>query len=327
MKRTTRIIRIAIALIFVTIATDSVCSQDTVRLNDNRFIYPQLLSKDFYFHRWEREHPSVTPMGPGSNRECAGYECVLDKESTTIYGVAIPLCDFYMNNAIWLKIMDSIPGNGPNTVLDSIRITPDSEQKTLIFEEIITTEDGELTDSIAEIAYTLYCGYFDRPVQVNDSSFFVYAHATSGVVNVPTYRIYPNITRYNYAGYLHEWYLDSNYAHAWYPILPIIAPPPGWTDNPDDPDNPGGDEGIGQTIGTQQSAVTIYPNPASNSAVVTCAQPILKLTLRDINGRLILTLRNCGTSTTLDTSTLSPGLYTLQVTTPAATTTRKLAVK
>ena len=327
MKQTTRIIRFVIALIFVTIAIDSVCSQDTVRLNDNRFIYPQLQSKDFYFYRWERELAGFVQVEHGSNRECAGYESVLDKESATIYGIAIPLCDFYMNNAIWLKIMDSIPGNGPNTVLDSIRITPDSEQKTLIFEEIITTEDGELTDSIAEIAYTLYCGYFDRPVQVNDSSFFVYAHATSGVVNVPTYRIYPNITRYNYAGYLHEWYLDSNYAHAWYPILPIIAPPPGWTDNPDDPGNPGGDEGIGQTIGTQQSAVTIYPNPASNSAVVTCAQPILELTLRDINGRLILTQRNCGTSTTLDTSTLSPGLYILQVTTPAATTTRKLAVK
>ena len=138
----------------------------------------------------------------------------------------------------------------------------------------------------------------------------------------------------------------------WDFLFPILSPLPDWEvptitqvvpdaqkpDNPDpqdpedpqdpdNPDNPGGDEGIGQTIGTQQSSVTIYPNPASNSAVVTCAQPILELTLRDINGRLILTLRNCGTSTTLDTSTLSPGLYTLQVTTPAATTTRKLAVK
>jgi hypothetical protein len=60
---------------------------------------------------------------------------------------------------------------------------------------------------------------------------------------------------------------------------------------------------------------------------VTCDAPILELTLRDINGRLIRTLRNCGTSTTLDTSTLTPGLYTLQGTTTTATTTRKLAVK
>ena len=111
---------------------------------------------------------------------------------------------------------------------------------------------------------------------------------------------------------------------------------PGNPDNPDnpqdpedpeDPENPGGDEGIGEAVGCQQSAVSIYPNPASNSTVVTCDAEIQELTLRDINGRMIRTMRNCGTSTTLDTSTLTPGLYTLQVTTPTGTTTRQLAVK
>ena len=227
--------------------------------------------------------------------------------------------------------MDSIPGNGTNTVLDSVRITHDSEQKILILDEIITTLDGELTDSIGQFPQTLYCGYFDRPLQINDSSFFVLAHIKTGHLVIPAYNIHPDITTsYFYDGYSHYWFRDTIYNYLWYPILPIIAPPPGWTpdpENPEDPENPGDDEGIGQAVGTQQSSVTIYPNPASNSAVVTCAQPILELTLRDINGRLILTLRNCGTSTTLDTSTLSPGLYTLQVTTPAATTTRKLAVK
>ena len=94
--------------------------------------------------------------------------------------------------------------------------------------------------------------------------------------------------------------------------------------DPDDPDNPGGDEGIGRA---DAFGLTIYPNPASNSTVVTCDAEIQELSLRDINGRPVLTLRNCGTSTTLNTSTLTPGLYTLQVTTPAATTTRKLAVR
>ena len=336
MKQTTRIIRFVIALIFVTIAIDSVYSQDTVRLNDNRFIYPQLQSKDFYFYRWERELAGFVQVEHGSNRECAGYESVLDKESATIYGIAIPLCDFSMSNVIWLKIMDSIPGNEHNAVLDSVRITDDSEQKTLILEEIITREDGELTDSIARIAYTLYCGYFDRPIQVNDSSFFVYAHVTSGTVKIPRYHIYPpDITRYNYGvehifGEIHgEWYLDSNYAHSWYPILPIIAPPPGWTPNdPEDPDNPGGDEGIDNfEIQNSEFEINIYPNPASGYAVVTCDTPIRELSLCDLNGRMVLTLRNCGGSAKVDTSVLAPGVYMLKVTTDAGTATRKLVVK
>ena len=103
-------------------------------------------------------------------------------------------------------------------------------------------------------------------------------------------------------------------------------------DNPDpdnpDPDDPGGDEGI-DNLEIQNSAfkINIVPNPADSRTTITCDLPITELTLRDINGRLILTLRNCGTSTTLDTSTLTPGLYTLQVTTAAGTTTRKLAIK
>ena len=334
MKKTSYIVRLAVGLTLTLLASKSVFCQDTVRMNDNRFIYPQLHSKDFYFYRWEREIAGFVQVGHGSNRECAGYECVLDKESATIYGIAIPLCDFSMSNVIWLKIMDSIPGNEHNAVLDSVRITDDSEQKTLILEEIITREDGEFTDSIAEVAYTLYCGYFDRPVQVRDSSFFIYAHVTSGTVKIPRYHIYPpNITRYNYGvehifGEIHgEWYLDSNYAHAWDPILPIIAPPPGWTDNPDDPDNPGGDEGIGEVVGSQQSAVSIYPNPASGYAVVTCDAEIRELALCDVNGRMLLSMRNCGGSAKVDTSVLVPGVYMLKVTTDAGTTARKLAVK
>ena len=131
----------------------------------------------------------------------------------------------------------------------------------------------------------------------------------------------------------------------WDFLFPIVEPLPDWeeptitqvvpdahkpnTPDPEypDPDNPGGDEGIDEAVGSQQSAVSIYPNPASDYAVVTCDQPIQELTLCDVNGRLIRTMRNCGTATTLNTSTLTPGLYTLQVTTPSGTTTRKLAIK
>ena len=331
MKKTSYIVRFAVGLTLTLLASNSVFCQDTVRMNDKRFLYPQIPSQDWYFSRWDRETVSCFPIAHGWGAECAGYECTSDKEPVTIYGIAIPLeGNLPTNRVLWLKIMDSIPGDGSNTILDSVRITQDSEQKTLIFEEIITTEDGELTDSIAGVAHTLYCGYFDRPVQVRDSSFFVYAHAAVGEIVIPKYRIHPNITRYNYDGYSHYWYRDSNYAHVWFPLLPIIAPPPEWIDDPDDPqdpENPGGDEGIGEAIGSQQSAVSIYPNPASGYAVVTCDTPIQELTLCDINGRMIISLRNCGESAKIDTSALVPGVYMLKVTTEAGTATRKLAVR
>ena len=104
-------------------------------------------------------------------------------------------------------------------------------------------------------------------------------------------------------------------------------PDPGDPHNPDDPDTPGGDEGIGEAVGSQQSAVSIYPNPASGYAVVTCDTPIRELAICDVNGRMILSMRNCGISAKVDTSVLVPGVYMLKVTTDAGTTARKLAVK
>ena len=94
--------------------------------------------------------------------------------------------------------------------------------------------------------------------------------------------------------------------------------------NPEDPENPGGDEGIGRA---DAFGLTIYPNPASGYAVITSDSPIHELTLRDINGRLLLSLHNCGDSAKIDTSGLVPGMYMLRVTTDAGTATRKLAVR
>ena len=114
-----------------------------------------------------------------------------------------------------------------------------------------------------------------------------------------------------------------------YPEGAVIPDPqdPEDPENPDDPDNPGGDEGIGEAVGSQQSAVSIYPNPASGYAVVTCDAEIRELALCDVNGRLLLSMRNCGGSAKIDTSVLAPGVCMLRVTTDAGTATRKLVVK
>lgn len=182
--------------------------------------------------------------------------------------------------------------------------------------------------------------YFEHPVHIADSQLFLHI------------KLFDNSARFYFSFRGAAWPISVyNYDCSWWGpglsydyMMAITEPLPQWeqdrmellitdvVEDPDDPenpdpDNPGGDEGIGEAVGSQQSAVRIYPNPASNSTVVTCDAEIQELTIRDINGRLIRTLRNCGTSTALDTSTLTPGLYTLQVTTTTATTTRKLAVK
>ena len=190
--------------------------------------------------------------------------------------------------------------------------------------------------------------YFDNPVHIRDSELFWNARW-----NASDETFYWSDRRDYFAGYhgtVVYHYVDyegrcrfNGQVASWDQMMAITEPLPQWEQDrmellitnvigdPDpqdpDPDNPGGDEGIGEAVGSQQSAVRIYPNPASNSTVVTCDAEIQELTLRDINGRLIRTLRNCGTATTLDTSALTPGLYPLQVTTPSGTTTRKLAIK
>ena len=122
----------------------------------------------------------------------------------------------------------------------------------------------------------------------------------------------------------------------WLPILPIIAPPPGWTedpddpddpDNPDNPDNPGGDEGIGAVDGGLQSAVSLRPNPTSAVTTVSCAEAITDLTVRDMAGRVVLRKAACGATATFDTSTFRKGVYLVKVTTARGTTTKKLVVE
>lgn len=73
--------------------------------------------------------------------------------------------------------------------------------------------------------------------------------------------------------------------------------------------------------------INIFPNPAGDYTTVSCEQPIQELTLCDINGRMLLTLRNCGTNAKFDTSALASGIYMMRVTTANGTTIRKLSVQ
>ncbi|MBO4751877.1 MAG: T9SS type A sorting domain-containing protein [Bacteroidales bacterium] len=98
-------------------------------------------------------------------------------------------------------------------------------------------------------------------------------------------------------------------------------------EDPDNPDNPGGDEGIGAVDGGLQSAVSLRPNPSSGVTTVSCAEAITDLTVRDMAGRVVLRKAACGTTATFDTTTLRKGVYLVKVTTVRGTVTKKLVVE
>jgi glucose/arabinose dehydrogenase len=71
----------------------------------------------------------------------------------------------------------------------------------------------------------------------------------------------------------------------------------------------------------------LFPNPARRQATVQLPAPNTQLTVRDLLGRVVLTLRPTGTTATLDLATLRPGNYLVQAEGSSGTSTRKLAIE
>ena len=101
---------------------------------------------------------------------------------------------------------------------------------------------------------------------------------------------------------------------------------PGDPNDPEDPEGPQDPEGI-DNIQNSTFKINIAPNPADSRTTISCDLPITELTLCDLAGRPLTTLRNCGTSASLDLSTFPQGLYLIKVKTSAGTTVRKLSVQ
>ncbi|MBO4588066.1 MAG: T9SS type A sorting domain-containing protein [Bacteroidales bacterium] len=292
---------------------------------------------------------------------CNPYMLYKLSKDQTVYGIAIAIdsiANFTYGDSLMVILCDMADDSTHFVHLDSITIKGCEIGKRrwmeipIAYSNISSTYREPLDNCIDTILYNQVLEfYFDRPVRVGGSSLWWKARLS--VENGSDFKLtseagpgyYCSVDFYSeqgrYAGRIYRW-------HCFFPLITalpewerssmsqVIPCPDGAVipdpDNPDpddpDPDDPGGDEGI-DNLEIQNSAfkINIVPNPADSRTTITCDLPITELTLRDINGRLILTLRNCGTSTTLDTSTLTPGLYTLKVTTPTGTTTRKLAVK
>lgn len=60
-------------------------------------------------------------------------------------------------------------------------------------------------------------------------------------------------------------------------------------------------------------AATLYPNPAAGSTTVTASADISMLEVTDLQGRTVLRQATHGHTATVNTSTLSPGLYILKI--------------
>jgi hypothetical protein len=70
-----------------------------------------------------------------------------------------------------------------------------------------------------------------------------------------------------------------------------------------------------------QNNISIFPNPAKNYIAVSGTEIIEKITLFDILGKRIKSVRN---KTTLDISNLTSGIYLANIETPSGTTTKKI---
>ena len=284
-----------------------------------------------------------------------------------VYGIAIPLdsIDNFTNGDSLTVILCDVASDHSHFIhLDSITIKGGEIGKRRWMEIPIIRNDLSLTNTMEGnywedfepydncIDTVLYRQvlefYFDEPQHLSGPYLWwkLRVETSNGSAFILSY-----CNGYNmcFVGYYDEHCVGGNMYSSWDYFFPLITPLPEWEEpsmtqlipypegavipdpqdpddpqNPDDPDNPGGDEGIGHA---DAFGFTIYPNPASGYAVVTCDQPIQELTLCDVNGRMIRTMRNCGGSAKIDTSELAPGVYMMRITTDAGTATRKLAVK
>ena len=100
---------------------------------------------------------------------------------------------------------------------------------------------------------------------------------------------------------------------------------PNNPDNPEDPEDPTDPEAIDGVYG--RLPISIYPNPTDGMTTISSPEAIKELSVTDLAGRVLLHQSSLGTTTTLDTAPLEPGLYLLKVTTASGTATTKLAVR
>ena len=184
--------------------------------------------------------------------------------------------------------------------------------------------------------------YFDEPREISGSSVFWKVRVANdyGSVYHSTYVE----CQFDVVWYFHEDCTSGIGDPRWDEFFPILTPLPEWEEpsmeqlipereynpavhqpDPEDPEDPTDPEAINGVYGNLP--ISIYPNPTSGVATITSPEAIKELTVTDLAGRVLLHYSSLGTTTTLDTAPLEPGLYLLKVTTASGTATIKQAVR
>ena len=84
-----------------------------------------------------------------------------------------------------------------------------------------------------------------------------------------------------------------------------------------------------QTLKTQHSTFSMYPNPASNSVTITVDESLLNTTatITDITGRKMMSVQLNTQHSTLSTSNFANGVYILSISKQCGVLTQKLVVQ
>ena len=301
---------------------------------------------------------SVWAVMPGANGYFGSYwQNPLPYSNMDIYGVAIfldSIKECHIGDYLKIYICEKSEDGTHFETLDSIVLDENTigMRRYMIHPISAMNFDPEYEyDSINNTYYPIPhedCSQFDTLVQVLEVYFNQPIHITDS--NLYWKVRLPCMSQYSFsfrgqlyeASYVRVFNADCTpnlWGDSWDHVMAITEPLPQWeqdslevliTDviyDPDDPDNPGGDEGIGDVDGGLQSEVSLRPNPTSGVTTVSCAEAISELTVRDMAGRVVLHKSACGTTATFDTSTLRKGVYLVKVTTARGTITKKLVVE
>ena len=268
-----------------------------------------------------------------------------------VYGIAIGLdsvCNFMEGDSLTVILCEAATNHTHFIHVDSIIIRGGEIGKQRWCEIPILKSDIDfyhiLDDCIDRVEYrSIMEFYFDEPHEILENYLFWKLEATcdygskfmisevhsSNLTAVGTYD--PDCTPL------------CAYA-LWDHCFPIITPLPEWEESsmeqlipereynpavhqpdPEDPEDPTDPEAIDGVYG--RLPISIYPNPTDGVTTISSPEAIKELTVTDLAGRVLLHQSSMGSTTTLDTAPLEPGLYLLKVTTASGTATTKLAVR
>ncbi|MBQ3580535.1 MAG: T9SS type A sorting domain-containing protein [Bacteroidales bacterium] len=274
----------------------------------------------------------------------------LSKEQD-IHGIAIALDsidNFTNGDSLTVILCDMADDHSSFIHLDSIVIKGGERGKRRWIEIPIMREIPDFTpetfvqydDCIDTVLYRQVLEfYFDEPKHVENPRLWWMARMS--VSNGSSF-VFSNCQGHNmcFIGWYASDCTPGVATNSWDYFFPLITPLPEWEIPsvtqvipypagaviPDpDPDPDPDPEAIDGVYGNPP--ISIYPNPTNGVTTISSPEAIKELTVTDLAGRVLLHHSSMGTTTTLDTAPLEPGLYLLKVTTASGTATTKLAVR